>query len=126
MTDNVKFSISVPTYNTTYKRMVMGTTPIMEHVHGTLAELQPTLESEIISGQEKDRFIRYRLIFQRTIPLEDVLKSGAMIQITHKRHRLTNSWKVLPTTEQYIVESDTDIQLVGDSVNLGLVRKDQQ
>lgn len=123
---NVKFAVIVPTYSTTHKRIVMGSTPVVEHVEGHFADQQVTLESEIIPGTEQDRAVRYRLIFQRTERLDDVVRSGAIILITHRRHRLTNSWKVLAAQEQYIVHSDTDVQAVGDAVNIGLIRKDQQ
>lgn len=126
MIDNVKFAIVVPTYSTAHKRLVMGTDPVVENVPGKFVPQQLTLESEITQGTEKDRVIRFRLIFQRTQQLETLVKSGAIIVITHKRHRLTNSWALLDAPEQYIVNTDVNVHDVGDEINLGLVSKDQQ
>lgn len=122
---NVKFALIEPTYSTTHKRLIMGVDPTIEHIEGYFAEQQLTLESELIPGSEKDRGVRYRLIFQRTERLENAVKSGATILLTHKRHRLTNAWALLDTSEQYIVHSDTAVEAVGDQINLGLIRKDQ-
>jgi hypothetical protein len=106
--------------------MVMGAEYTFENIPGRFAVMQTTLESEIVRGQEGDRVVRHRLIFQRTQALENALTSGSIITITHRLHRLTNAWAVVTENEQYIVESDTDVQFIGDEINLGLIRKDQR
>lgn len=121
----VKFAVIAPTYSTTHKRLVMGTDPVVEHVEGRLAPTRMTLEGENTSGDERTRPIGYRLIFQRTQALEDLVKAGSIILITHKRHRLTNSWRELNPSEQYIVNNETQVSDVGDEMNIGLVSKDQ-
>lgn len=125
MINNVKFAIAVPTYSAMHKRMIMGDGYTHENIPGRFAVMQTTLESEIVRGQDGDRTVRHRLIFQRTQALDDALTSGSIITITHRLHRLTNAWTTVTDNEQYIVESDTDVQFVGDDVNLGLIRKDQ-
>jgi hypothetical protein len=122
---NIKFSISIPTYNSAHKRYVMGDTPVYTDLVGAFAEIQTTLESEIVRGSDGDRPIRYRLLFQRLPALDDI-RVGSIIEVTHKRHPVTNSWVKQSVIAQYIIQSETDVQFIGNEINLGLVRKDQQ
>lgn len=126
MINNVKFSVTVPTYSATHKRNIMGTTPVLENIVGRYADLQSTMMSEIVKGQDGDRPILYRLIFQRDHAMETIITSGAIITITHRLHVKSRAWRTLDTPEQYIVQTDHEVNIAGSDINLGLIRKDQQ
>lgn len=126
MIENVKFAVYGMSYSVTYRRQYVGGVPVVQHVPGLFSESQLTLESEIVNGKEGDRMIRYRIVFERPYRLEAAIVAGSVVEVTHRRHPLTNSWRAVSPVEQYVVQTDVPVGFVGERVNLGLIRKDQE
>jgi len=126
MITNVLVSVYSMEYNEQYNRSVVSDTSSLDNVEAYLMKVQPTLESEIARSGENSRAIQYRCIVTRTGDIEDLLVAGAMIAVTHKRHRDANCWVEQTTQEQYILQSENDVNSSGREINFGLIRKDQQ
>ena len=118
---NVKFSVYDSDYGEEAKRNVINETPIAENLQGFFQAVAQTLESEITSGKEGDRLIRYRMLANG----HPRLVEGTYILLTHKKHPVTRGWVEQNVKFQYEVRTITPVDEGEQEVNIALVHKDR-
>lgn len=119
---NVKFDIYESKYSEEIKMNVVQEEPVATGLGGFFQQIAPTLESEITSGKEGDRLIRFRMLAN----MHPRLVEGTYIRLTHKKNPTTKMLVKQNVEFQYEVRSITPVDEGFREMNIALLPKDKE
>jgi hypothetical protein len=107
--DNVKVEILSLAYDSTKRIPYQQETPVAQHVTGHLQDMLNSTENDVLGVHERDRMGRYRFVFKSNATLDNLIREGYLVHVTHTRHPDTNAWVPLTTKEQYVIREISTI-----------------
>lgn len=122
--ENVKFEIWLYVYDNTTKKNILAPTAVVSHIPAYFQDVLAAPEAEVVSGRERDRSIKYKVLVDATGKLMDYLKAGQVLKITHTKHRQTKTWKYLTKARQYTIVTVDDTLPNDTRVSVGMVDRE--
>lgn len=124
MEANVQFCIYPTATDQVARRKVISDVPSHTFLRGYFEVVQPTLETEIVGTNDRDRFVRHRIVVFVEDRFKTALVEGVYIGITHERHPDTNGWSKQSQIKQYKIATMTPT-MQGRYMNCALIEEDK-